>query len=262
MKRRNRELREKFVERALQETGYTARANGTSFYGERVGYTGNGLPWDGAFIDVVARECGLGLHSHVYSAAALAEYVRTARLYRKPQRGDIVFFNFAADPGVAFNGPHLGIVIDTSAWDKSGKVLTVEAQVSSGLPKGAQLNDGVYKRVRYSTDVLGFGRPVFVDRQVQDTAAAASTFNEALPTVTAARALSGKPNRDVTNIQLALAALTDARDMNRGTWCPATKAAFARYQRMIGFVGTDVDGMPTDETLGRLGRETKLFNVR
>lgn len=258
MKRRNRELREKFINRALQETGYTARANGTSFYGERVGYTGNGTPWDGAFIDVVARECGLRLTAHVYSAAALAEYVRTARLYRKPQVGDIVFFNFAADAASSFNGPHVGIVIDTSAWDKSGKVLTVEAQVSSGLPKGAQLNDGVYKRVRYATDVLGFGRPEFVDRQ---EAAAATTFNE-LPTVSAARALSGKPNKDVVNIQLALAALTDAKDMNRGTWCPATKAAFSRYQRMIGYVGNDVDGMPTDETLGRLGRESKLFNVR
>jgi hypothetical protein len=258
MKRRNRELREKFIERALQETGYTARANGTSFYGEKVGYTGNGLPWDGAFIDVVARECGLGLHSHVSTAAALAEYVRTARLYRKPQRGDIVFFNFAADPGEAFNGPHVGIVIDTAAWDKSGKVLTVEAQVSSGLPKGIQLNDGVYKRVRYSTDVLGFGRPEFVNRQ---EAAAATTFNEALPKVSAARARSGKPNRDVTNIQLALAKLTGAKDMNRGTWCPTTKAAFERYQRMIGYVGTDVDGMPTDETLSRLGRESQLFQV-
>ena len=260
MKRRNRELREKFINRALQETGYTSRANGTSFYGERVGYTGNGLPWDGAFIDVVARECGLGLHSHVYTASALAEYVRTARLYRKPQLGDVVFFNFAADPSAAFNGPHVGIVIDTSAWDKSGKLLTVEAQVASGLPKGAQLNDGVYKRMRYSTDVLGFGRPDF-NRELHQEAAAATTFNE-LPTVSAARALSGKPNKDVANIQLALAALTDARDMNRGTWCPSTKAAFSRYQRMVGYVGTDVDGIPTDELLARLGRETKLFSVR
>ena len=257
MKRRNRELREKFVDRALQETGYTARANGTSFYGEKVGYTGNGLPWDGAFIDVVAREVGLPIHAHVSTAAALAEYVRTARLYRKPQRGDIAFFSFAADPTVAFNGPHVGIVVDTSAWEKSGKVLTVEAQVSSGLPKGAQLNDGVYKRVRYSTDILGFGRPSF-NRQ---EAAAATTFNEALPKVSAARARSGKPNRDIVHIQLALAKLTDARDMNRGTWCPATKAAFERYQRMIGYVGTDVDGMPTDETLSRLGRESQLFQI-
>ena len=67
------DLREKFIERALSETGYTARANGTSYYGERVGYTGNGLPWDGAFIDVVARECGLPLHAHVYTASALGE---------------------------------------------------------------------------------------------------------------------------------------------------------------------------------------------
>lgn len=254
MNKRN-ELREKFVLRALDETGYTARANGTSVYGDRVGYSGNGLPWDGAFIDVIARECGLGLVSHVYTASALAEYVRTARLYRKPQRGDIVFFAFSADPTEAFNGPHVGIVVDTAAWDSRGLIQTVEAQTNSGLPKGLQANDGVYKRVRHSTDVLGFGRPEL--KQLTD----AATFNGDVPVVSAARARSGKPNRDVVNIQLALSKLTGAQDMQRGIWCSATKAAFARYQRNIGFMGPNANGIPEDAVLDRLGKESKLFQV-
>jgi hypothetical protein len=253
--KRRTELREKFVLRALEETGYVARSNGTSFYGERVGYTGTGLPWDGAFIDVIAREVGMSLPSHVYTASALAEFVRNRRLYNKPQRGDIVFFAFSADPGEAFNGPHVGIVIDTAAWQSRGMIQTVEAQSNSGLPKGSQLNDGVYKRVRHSTDVIGFGRPGF-------ESSAAETFNgDGKPFVAAARVKSGKPNRDVENVQLALSALVGARDMNRGVWCPATKAAFARYQRMIGLVGPSANGHADDQVLARLGRESNLFQV-
>lgn len=254
--RKRDKLREKFVERAIQETGYTARANGASFYAETVGYTANGTPWDGAFIDVVAREAGLRLTAHVYTASALAEYVRTARLYRKPQRGDIVFFNFAADSNQAFNGPHVGIVIDTAAWDTRGLIQTVEANTNSGLPKGPQTFDGVYKRIRYATDVLGFGRPVF------EELVAVPTFNESgTPKVYLAKVRSGKPNRDVINVQLALSKLVDARDMDRGVWCSTTKAAFARYQRTVGLVGPAANGIPDDQVLARLGRESGIFQA-
>jgi hypothetical protein len=249
------DLREKFIERALSETGYTARANGTSYYGERVGYTGIGLPWDGAFIDVVAREVGLPLQAHVYTASALGEYVRTARLYRKPQRGDVVFFNFSADAATAFNGPHVGIVVDASRWDTQRIIETVEGNSSSGLPKGAQLNDGVYKRVRHSTDVLGFGRPNF------KAARHGSEPINATVHVNAARVRGTKPCRDIETVQLALAQLTDVKDMQRGTWCPRTRAAFANFQRSIGYVGPKADGNPDTAALTRLGVETQLFMV-
>lgn len=247
------ELREKFVERALSETGYTARANGTSSYGERIGISGNGLPWDGAFVDVISRECGLPLVSHVYTPTALAEFARNGRLYRKPKRGDIVFFNFSPEPTAAFNGPHVGIVVDATAWDTKRIIQTVEAQVHSGLPKGSQLNDGVYKRVRHSTDVIGFGRPVF--RAKREAASVK------LPTVIPARLTAGKPSRDIETVQLALAQVTDVKDMKRGTWCPKTKAAYAYFQRTVGYVGPTANGEPDTASLSRLGRETNLFFV-
>lgn len=247
------DLREKFIERALSETGYTARPNGTSYYGERVGYTGSGLPWDGAFIDVVAREVGLPLQAHVYTASALAEYVRTARLYRKPQRGDIVFFGFAADAATAFNGPHVGIVVDASRWETNRIIETVEGNSSSGLPKGAQLNDGVYRRIRHSTDVIGFGRPNFKAARQESTHINA--------TVNAARVRGTKPCRDIETVQLALSQVTDVRDMQRGSWCPKTRAAFANFQRSIGYVGPKADGNPDTAALTRLGTQTQLFTV-
>lgn len=254
MKNRSYELREKFVQRALEETGYQARANGTSYYGERIGITGNGLPWDGAFIDVVAREVGLNLTAHVYTGTALAEFNRTARLYRKPKRGDIVFFNFSPDPTSAFNGPHVGIVVDAAAWDTKRIIQTVEAQVHSGLPKGSQLNDGVYRRIRHSTDVLGFGRPVF--KTARDSAP-----DQKLPTVVPARLTAGKPSRDIATVQLALSQVTDVKDMKRGTWCPKTRSAYAYFQRTVGYVGPKANGEPDVPSLTRLGHDTNMFRV-
>jgi hypothetical protein len=247
------ELREKFVLRALEETGYQARANGTSYYGERIGITGNGTPWDGAFIDVVARECGLPLHAHVYTPTAIAEYVRNGRLYRKPKRGDIVFFNFSPDQAAAFNGPHVGIVVDATAWDTKRIIQTVEAQVHSGLPKGSQLNDGVYKRLRHSTDVLGFGRPAFNGKR--------EAASDSVPTVVPARLTAGKPSKDIATVQLALSRVTDVKDMQRGTWCPKTRAAYAYFQRTVGYVGPNANGEPDVASLTRLGNETRLFKL-
>jgi len=167
-----------------------------------------------------------------------------------------VFFGFSADAATAFNGPHVGVVVDVAAWDSKGMIQTVEAQTSSGLPKGAQLNDGVYKRIRYSTDVIGFGRPEFESSELNGNG-----NGEGLPVVAAARVRSGKPNRDVENVQLALAKHVGARDMNRGTWCPVTRAAFANFQRSIGLLGPSANGVPEDSTLQRLGKETGLFRV-
>lgn len=247
------QLRDAFINRALEETGYTARPNGTNAYSDRVGYSGNGLPWDGAFIDVIARDVGLPLTAHVYTASALSEFVRNRRLYTKPQRGDIVFFSFPAEPTEAFNGPHVGIVLDVDHWDSKGLIQTVEANAASGLPKGNQATDGVYKRVRHSTEVLGFGRPKFKAARHRDV--------EGLTAVIPARLRSGKPNRDIEIVQLALSTVTAARDMQRGHWCPRTKAAYANFQRTVGYVGTDVTGLPDVPSLQRLGTETASFKV-
>lgn len=254
MFKRNGDLREKFVERALLETGYTARPNGTSIYGERIGMSGNGMPWDGAFIDVIAREVGLPLVATIYTPTAIAEFARNGRLYKKPKRGDLVFFNFSPEPTAAFNAPHVGIVVDATAWDERRVIQTVEAQVHSGLPKGSQLNDGVYKRVRHSTEVLGFGRPAFKAARHVDV-------NTITATVVRARLTAGKPSKDIAHVQLALALLTDVKDMQRGSWCPKTRAAYANFQRNIGYVGPKADGTPDAASLIRLSLETGLFKV-
>jgi hypothetical protein len=176
--------------------------------------------------------------------------------------------------------PHCGIVTDVREFLETGRFITVEGNV-----EGAgvyQKKDGVHQRIRTINDVVIFCHPNF------DGPAAGKTFNERLMAwmdrgrtkfdgsdiaeIEAARVqpvkLSmngeikhGDRNKRVEIIQLALATVTDLRGVQLGKWDGSTAAACARYQRMIGFVGKDANGLPDVRTLRRLARETGLFSV-
>ena len=154
---------EVFLSKALAYQGHRAQANMVSGFGEKVGYGSN--PWAGSFIDVVAREAGLttkNVPATVYTPAALAEFVKRNTLYQRPQRGDIAFFAFPGEGArTMFDMPHVGIVTETSRFAATGMFQVLEAQTSTGLPRGNQDPTGVYLRVRSSQEVIGFGRPDF-----------------------------------------------------------------------------------------------------
>ena len=148
----------------------------------------------------------------------------------------------------------------------------IEAQTSSGLPKGTDLHDGVYKRLRHQTDVIGFGRPTF-NETVKPSAASGGSVsiptNKQISASKVAEAsaqahstLRAKPSKHVATVQLALFAKFGAQGMNNGVWCSATRSAFMRYQRLNGMLGNQADGVPVKSLLIALGHETKLFNVR
>ncbi len=76
---------DRFVTQAQSYNGYVSRENRENIFGERLGT--NGLPWDGMFIDVVAREVGLPLPVMSQTPVALSAFIRNGKLYNKPQRG-------------------------------------------------------------------------------------------------------------------------------------------------------------------------------
>lgn len=247
--------RENFVLTAQSHLGYTASADGTNYFGERVGYNGKGLPWDGAFIDVCARDSGLRLTACVYTPVALSRFLRSNRIYSRPQRGDIVFFE-TSTAAREFGPPHVGIVTDASRFSTDGIFTTIEAQVSSGLPRGSNLQDGVYQRMRNSTEVLAFARPNF----------ALSTSGSTPPTSTVdlinpAQVRPTLRHKSVILLQDALTDATGISGFNRGTMCAKTKAAYAFFQRGIGFV--PANGVPEIYSLQRLASETnyRYFQV-
>jgi hypothetical protein len=270
---------ELFVLTARKYLGYNSEALGRNMFGSKVGY--DSKPWSGAFIDVVAREASVNLPSFVYTAAGLAESVLTGAISRVPQIGDIAIYNFPTDTGHAassFSMPHAGIVTDVQEFKVNGRFITVEGNTDGG---SKLLNkDGVHQKIRSVTDVLLFCRPGFTTPlhkttfnerflRIFDGARTKVTGEEVKEIETAASAPSivkinggirfGDRNKKIELLQLALSTVTDLRGCELGKWDTQTKAACSRYQRNIGRTGSNVTGLPDQDTLLRLSKDTGLF---
>lgn len=230
------ELRERFIEQALSYNGYVSKPGRDNIFGERVNL--NGQPWDGIFVDVVAREVGLRLPSHTYAPVALGEYLGSGFFHVRPKRGDIVFFvmSTVSDFGV----PHIGIVTDVSRWQADGIIETVEGMTASPLKRQANANDGVYVRTRHKFEVLGFGRPKFKTASVVTN----NVDGERLPVVVLAQVRNGIKHRSVEYVQLALGLVTGVKGLPRGHFDSRTKNAYAKFQRDIGFLNSQATGEP------------------
>lgn len=273
---------ELFISNAQKYLGYSAENLGRNIFGQKVGY--DSQPWSGAFIDVVARESDLNIPSFVYSAAGLAECVRTGAISRAPQPGDIAIFNFSSIVGhaaSAFSMPHCGIVTDVQEFESTGRFITIEGNTDG--PTKHLTKDGVHQKIRHVTDVVLFCRPAFGKKngsgktfyerlaQLLDAARTRVTIDELKEIDEAARAPKllkingevkhGDRNKRIEVIQLALATVTDLRGAEPGKWDSVTAAACSRFQRKIGRTGSDVTGLPDDGTLRRLAKESGIFKI-
>jgi hypothetical protein len=269
---------EKFIAAAQQHLGYTAEQLGKNKFGSRVGY--DSQPWGGAFVDVVAREAGLKGPSFTYTPSALAEYFRSGLVFRVPEPGDIAIYTFSATSGHAvdaFGMPHCGVVTDVREFESTGRFIAIEGNTTGTTTH--QQKDGVYQKVRHACDVVGFCRPLRANRvnfigkllrildrgrtkfDGEDLKAIEETARTPVKLVLDREIRPGDRNKKIEVIQLALATVTDLRGAQPGKWDAATETACARYQRMIGYVGKDADGLPDLNTLGRLARDTGLFEI-
>jgi hypothetical protein len=272
---------ELFTKTAQQYLGYTVDLGGRNMFGQKVGYDSE--PWAGAFVDVVAREAGLELPSFVYTAAALAEFIRSGNFSREARPGSIAIYNFSSNVGVAasaFSSPHCGIVTDVREFQETGRFITVEGNTEGTTTYTKK--DGVHQKIRSINDVVIFCHPnfegpqrriTFNERLIKLLDRGRTTFNgEELNAIDAAARVPsllringeikhGSRNKEIETIQLALATVTDLRGAEPGKWDSITAAACSRYQRMIGYVGKDASGLPDLNTLKRLARETGLFRI-
>lgn len=276
---------ELFIKTAQQHLGYTSDQLGKNKFGARVGY--DSQPWSGAFIDVCAREAGLNISSFVYSAAGLAEFIRAGDFSREARPGSIVIYNFSSNVGHAadaFNMPHCGIVTDVREFSETGKFVTVEGNTEGSTSN--QKKDGVHQRIRTINEVLLFCHPNF--EQDAANGPRRRTFNQKLLAFldrgrtkldtdelkfieeAASNPVELLMNKEIRHgdrskkieiIQLALGTVTDIRGATLGKWDQVTATACARYQRMVGYVGKDADGLPDVNTMKRLAKDTGLFYV-
>jgi len=255
------ELAARLVAAAEEHVGWRHVA-GPNPFRDRVGYNAHDHPWDGAFIDCVSRDAGLaGLPALVSTTAGLGEFLACRRAVDRPARGDIVFFSFS--PSGRFAGPHVGVVADGSRFRASGDFTAVEAQVASGLPKASDSADGIFVRRRNVHDVLAFCRPALVDARLGQPVV--QTGRQ----ITSVKLSERRRSDDTRLVQEALNAVLGTPGLGKafradghaavpvtGVWDARTRAAFARFQRSIGFVGPDASGNPERDALARLGRDS------
>lgn len=260
MRKKKTELRTKFLQTATDYLGYRARPGGLSDFGGRVGYSGHDIPWSGSFIDVVARTAGVKMPAVVYSSSGLAEFAKSRRWRERPEPGDIVFYSFPTAAG--WGSPHVGIVTETAHWNQYGCFKAIEAQVDSGLPKGSKDADGIYERLRWKYDVLAFCRPEFHELKKFRPAIEKEEVQTGTVFISSKNVRPGRKNKEVQTVQDALSRLVDLTHCDPGVFDKPTQAAYARWQRLIGFSPDDATGEPDDASLERLGRDTNTFALK
>jgi hypothetical protein len=256
--------RDLFLQEAESYIGYTAPAGQPDMFSIAIGRPG--VLWNGAFVDyIMIRSKIFSSCSYLLTNVALAEAIRSNRVHVRPRPGDIVFIESPTDPSqMPFNQPHVGIVTDVSAWDTHGMFQCIEGQTASGMPKGTQLRNGVFKRNRYKYEVIAFVRPNF-KRDINELAEAASHPDPGkLLTKTVVKSSIIRPgvkHKSILLIQTALSQVNGLKSFNRGEWDHKTAASFANFQRRLGYVGTAASGTPDVNSLRRLGEITNLFQV-
>ena len=249
MTKRNRDLT---VETASRHVGYVAQANRNSVYGNRVGLPNQ--TWSGSFLDVVFAEstASLSVPTFAYTPSALAYFVEHNRLFRKPKKGDIVFYAFPTEDSLG--QPHVGLITDTTNWKLNRSFKAIEAQTDSGLPRGSRDKDGVYERVRYITDVLAFARPRTKLGLARSLRASNFTYtpdraSEYIAKVNAS--LTNQSFSEVAEIQIQLSIKVGLRDARRGVFDAHTRSAYAKWQRHMGY-GNRATGQPDSPSLDQL----------
>lgn len=222
-----------------------------------------GTTWNGVFVDYCAAKSGLGrlIPSHVSTAAALGTFVKSYQIYNRPVPGDIAYFEITTDVG-----PRVGIVTDVTNWEKHGTFQCIEAQTDSGLPRGDKIPNGVFKRTRYKYEVIAFARPNF-KRAINGEAAARAQDPDLQkdimkPFVKSFTWRPGLKHPDVALVQLALSTLNDLKGVPRGEWDARSIAAFANFQRRIGYSPEEASGIPDGKSLNELSKMTGIFQVK
>lgn len=249
-----RALKKDFINVAESFVGYTTGSNGQDAFTQAIGRPG--LTWNGAFVDHCAAKTGLLVPSHLLTASALGYYTKHFMIHKRPAVGDIVFLE------LTINGqPRVGIVTDVEHWNRHGMFQCIEAQVSSGLPKGLEAENGIYRRNRYKYDVIGFARPNFSRARKLEAHPEDPGKDLTKPVVKSSIWRSELKHPQVIVVQYALGSFNGLVGVPSGHWDHKSRAAYANFQRSIGYLESEAAGIPDRRSLEALAEMTELFTV-
>ncbi|MEU8619946.1 peptidoglycan-binding protein [Streptomyces sp. NPDC048623] len=227
------------ISAATAALGYKEGRNNDTPYGKWYGLNYN--PWCDMAVSKWAADSGNSAvvgkfaycPSHVNWFKARGQWHgRTAAA----KRGDIVFFSWDGGP-VA---DHVGVVTEDAA--PGADIRTIEGNTSAGAAGSQGNGDGVYRRTRARSLVLGFGRPAYDKPRGFAPFPGTAWFkrNPRSPLVTA----MGK--------RLVAVGCSAYRTGPGPQWTDADRLSYAKWQRKCGFTGADADGWPGKTTWDRL----------
>lgn len=247
----------KLIATAEAWLGFTPTGGRTPF-GAKTGY--DGATWDGSFIDSIFHEQGIHIPSCAYSSSGLAEFIKQGRFHLKPQPGDIAFFVYST--GDKFGSAHVGLVADTSRYLTDGLVGTIEGQTSSGLAKSDPSLLGVFRRARSRHEILGYGRPNYNRKNEGQPGEGYKNPTGQRAQISLSSIQPGRRNKSIGLVQLALTkTIGSLGRITPDLFDGSTQQAYARWQRMNGYVGNDANGIPDSSSLQLLGDSTKIFEL-
>lgn len=247
------------------EVGYTeGRHNHTKYGAEMYNGRYQNQAWCGLFTDWCLQKVNLlrGEPSSVWTPGGATGYQRARRWVPRsgdPRPGDIVYFDWGGSQTVNLID-HVGIVESVAG----NTISTIEGNTSS-TNAGSQSNgDGVYRRQRPRSVIVGFGRPQFSDAPTPPPnidwvalrrLAAASILADGFGNAGTVR--EGDRGNSVRLWQRALNLVSDAKLSEDGAFGPATKRAVVNFQRAVGIATDGVAG-----SLSRWWMATALQNIR
>lgn len=131
-----------YGERGVHEIGYTNRGKKVSEYQRADNLPGVGYAWCMAFVQWCYKQAGRPLPNLTPSVGFFLSYARAIGwVVQKPQKGDLVCFNFDAN-----NWPdHVGFVLSASV---PGFIRTIEGNTSPDAGGSQADGGGVYARWR------------------------------------------------------------------------------------------------------------------
>jgi hypothetical protein len=184
----------------------------------------------------------------VYTPSGLAEFTKCRRVFDFPEVGDVVFFHFSTKIADPFSMPHAGVVTSVDGWKKSRTFVTVEGGVENS----------VQQLTRFEDDVITFGRPLVKGRP----AIGKSSVQTGDVFVNVDKVRPGRQNADVLNCQIALNKVLEGCSLTQnGVFDEKTRRAFARWQRLTGYVSGEATGHPSPTSVRLLGQVSGVFLV-
>jgi hypothetical protein len=247
----------KVIDKCASQVGYREGRSNYNKYAPIAGH-GNNLAWCATFLVAMFKQAGQELPPGANTAGCynnVQAFKRAGRFSYYPGVGAIFFVGSSGQT-------HTGLVY---GYDNV-YVYTIEGNTNAG---GSANGDGVYKRRRSRASIYGYGYPNYSHPIVEadpkwggNQQASQPPSPGIKPSVEVYNVQPGDRNSDVLLVQKALKQ-TVGLDYSSGPgiYGPATQTAYGKWQRSLGYEGSDADGKPGNESLKALAARTKLFVV-